>query len=609
MIQVPDEIKELLHRDSCHKNIRIHFPNGERSDICNDQIVMDSVSFTESLCSQDDLKFGLSEAPVFECEVVGVGNIKGASVEVSCEIKVDSPESGEYKPDIGMYVYSIPYGTFIVEEAKRQSDMIHRKIVAFGRNFPENFDQFSNNVSRQIITKKTFFSSDYVPDIRKLVFANLLTFSNIPLITEGTEYSAEYGLGDSALSYLSDIQRTSQGETFPRYGVTLEFHSSFFRGDYWTTEISSDNLYKIKRTGGILNPGFKDALENILKTYCLNYYTSPSNSFPLVGKSKVTANDIIEILLKGYFHDRYNGTEANTVLFNSQLVYPYGLEYEGDSSPWNIYLPNDLEISVTVKEWFFVASSRVIYEGTIPFYDVLNTDKLVTLNIEGDPITMTFKKNYVDKDSHGNNRYMIDLKEFKLSKSYADYYELLGLFGRLNRDGTSSMINIKQQFTLNPETDLYPDEHLYPQGVTGGKLLPSDYQSCWYDDEYTIPYGAIVCKYKNTSNQDIDFIYYFSGIDENSDPSTYKVYDLSSNSLISGALWTEAQITTFCQTVESYIGGVTYMPVEFVGRGLPYVEVGDTFEILTASNDSITTIVLNRTLSGEQVLTDSYKSV
>ena len=47
MINVPQEIKDILHQDTCPKNIRIHFPNGERADICNDQIVMDSVSFKD----------------------------------------------------------------------------------------------------------------------------------------------------------------------------------------------------------------------------------------------------------------------------------------------------------------------------------------------------------------------------------------------------------------------------------------------------------------------------------------------------------------------------------------------------------------------------------
>ena len=78
---------------------------------------------------------------------------------------------------------------------------------------------------------------------------------------------------------------------------------------------------------------------------------------------------------------------------------------------------------------------------------------------------------------------------------------------------------------------------------------------------------------------------------------------------IKSNLWTENQIKAICTTIADNLEGVRYMPVDFVGRGLPYVEAGDTFEILTKSNDSITTIVLDRTLSGEQTLTDSYKSV
>lgn len=133
MLSVPSEIKELLHQDTCEKNIRIHFPNGERSDICNDLIVMGSVSFKESLCSQNELKFGLCEASVFECETVGVGNIKGASIEVACEVVCPATVSGaEWKIDLQKYVYSIPYGAFTVAEAVRQADMQHRRIVAYG---------------------------------------------------------------------------------------------------------------------------------------------------------------------------------------------------------------------------------------------------------------------------------------------------------------------------------------------------------------------------------------------------------------------------------------------------------------------------------------------
>ena len=119
----------------------------------------------------------------------------------------------------------------------------------------------------------------------------------------------------------------------------------------------------------------------------------------------------------------------------------------------------------------------------------------------------------------------------------------------------------------------------------------------------------VQCEYKNTSDEDCVYYLYLTGYDKTTPRSTYAVYDISSNKIIKDQKWTEAQITTICNTIAANLEGVTYMPVEFVGRGLPYVEAGDTFEILTASNDSITTIVLNRTLSGEQVLTDSYKSV
>ena len=133
MISVPDSIKEKLHLDHCQKNIRIHFPNGERSDICNDLIVKDSVSFTESLCSQDSLKFGLCEASTFECETVGVGNIKDAQIDVTCEVYCDQTISGaEWRTDLQHYVYPIQYGLFTVASCQRQADMNHRKITAYG---------------------------------------------------------------------------------------------------------------------------------------------------------------------------------------------------------------------------------------------------------------------------------------------------------------------------------------------------------------------------------------------------------------------------------------------------------------------------------------------
>ena len=82
MYDAKEEIKSLFRMDSVRKNIRIHFPNGERADIINENIIKESFSFTESICSREKLKFGLCEASVVEFECVGIENIKGYGGEL-----------------------------------------------------------------------------------------------------------------------------------------------------------------------------------------------------------------------------------------------------------------------------------------------------------------------------------------------------------------------------------------------------------------------------------------------------------------------------------------------------------------------------------------------
>ena len=199
--------------------------------------------------------------------------------------------------------------------------------------------------------------------------------------------------------------------------------------------------------------------------------------------------------------------------------------------------------------------------------------------------------------------------DFSIRDNAEAFTELNGMLTFFNREGGAEMTTLKRQFDLDPDDTLYPGATLYPLGVTGGTIYPNDYQSCWYDDEYTKPFGAIKCVYKNTNNEDCIFTYYLTGFDENSDVNSYQTYSLENNEIIKGSTWTETQIQNICENIADNIEGVSYMAVDFVGRGLPYVEAGDTFEILTKSSDSITTIVLNRTITGEQTLTDSYKSV
>lgn len=99
MQHIPSQIKELLKSDSVKKNFRISFPNGERDDIINDNLIQESVSFTESVCSQNTLKFGLSESSTLSFQTVGVENIKGYVIDAEIEIDMSNIEVEEPTAD------------------------------------------------------------------------------------------------------------------------------------------------------------------------------------------------------------------------------------------------------------------------------------------------------------------------------------------------------------------------------------------------------------------------------------------------------------------------------------------------------------------------------
>lgn len=90
MLNIPEEVKTLFSTDGVNKNFHVHFPNGETSDLNNENILSESVKFTESLCSQQYFKFGLAEASQIEFTAVGIPNILGAVIDCAMEIDCTS---------------------------------------------------------------------------------------------------------------------------------------------------------------------------------------------------------------------------------------------------------------------------------------------------------------------------------------------------------------------------------------------------------------------------------------------------------------------------------------------------------------------------------------
>ena len=579
MISVPDSIKEKLHLDHCQKNIRIHFPNGERSDICNDLIVKDTVNFTESLCSQDSLKFGLCEASTFECESVGVGNIKDAEIDVTCEVYCDQTISGaEWRTDLQHYVYPIQYGLFTVASCQRQADMNHRKITAYGGSGAYDWGiSLYEKMLGQFALGGAFSISQY-PLEYMYMNANLLNFdSDIWL-----DYPSQQGiLNDFSLDLLQSA------------GLKITL-SGKFRGII-NAGVYPANIQTIK---GVNHSADRRELFERMILHC-----------PYGSASETDLANAYEQAVR-YCNPKYRGGMAgNPTEVTSMLdEFPANFWYDGGYIGSSQYLFAPIFVVEATLKLRVGSGPFRDYEYTVPC-DEIESAYSHCLKFNGSSTYRDFPI-VINSIKGQDNKYRLDFSEAPNAQTMMQSAsELYGLFGFFDRNNSFRFLNIKQQFGLLPSSTLYPGTNVYPEGVTGGNLLPQDYQSCWYDDAYSIPFGAITCTFTDTNNEKLFLTYYLTGYDEDSDIASYKVYDFSDNEIISGNLWTQAQIEALCQIIASNIEGVTYMPVEFVGRGLPYVEAGDTFEILTKSNDSITTIVLHRTLAGEQTLTDTYRSV
>lgn len=93
MLNVPEKISDILHKDGVKKLFQIHFPNGEHEDIFNDHIEEETVSFKESVNSGPDFKLGLCETPEISFDLWNVGEItRGTEIECYNNIPYENPE-------------------------------------------------------------------------------------------------------------------------------------------------------------------------------------------------------------------------------------------------------------------------------------------------------------------------------------------------------------------------------------------------------------------------------------------------------------------------------------------------------------------------------------
>lgn len=176
--------------------------------------------------------------------------------------------------------------------------------------------------------------------------------------------------------------------------------------------------------------------------------------------------------------------------------------------------------------------------------------------------------------------------------------EINGVFGKMSRDDVFTYVELKPfSRGLFPSKTLYPNKSLFPRkprNVDTRRLQMGEYKTLQVGDTN---FEQIT---KLQIRQSEDDIGYIAGDD------TGVGYIIQGNFLTYSSGTDE--LKTIANNVLSKISKVIFNPINITLQGNPCVETGDTIRIIDTNNKVYMSYVLQRTLTGIQMLMDSIIS-
>ena len=388
MLNVPDAVKELIKSDSVRKNFRVHFPNVEMADLTNENIVAESVRFTESICSGETFKFGSADASMIEFETVGVPNILGATIECSMEYAVPDNLQATY----GTW-YSIPYGVFVVDSCPRNhKSMAHRKVTAYSRRFTNAFlPAFEQWKMTRIAPNKYYEMNPYY------------FLAQYGIVTPGTEATQTGTAGSNAYQAYSNRE---DGQTVLRY-----FYGTYPASAYYVYDITDlDAIYQITITGDL------DPLYEILEAHHISKDTPAVSATLEITTSGVAGSTKYHIPL------RQDGYEIIC-----DPLYPSCPQISNGDTV-KLYVPAAIQLTYTDPN-----APAHNWTDTAVIATAVAVKKL-TSSADEASITLQFQRTL---DASGGYYFYSAYSAMEIIKGFA---ELTGGMVRTNRSGTPELV-------------------------------------------------------------------------------------------------------------------------------------------------------------------------
>lgn len=603
MLNLPESIKALFKRDSVRKNFRAHFPNGEFSDITNDDVVAESVKFTESLCSQNTFKFGLAEASVLEFETVGVGNMYGMTIEAGIEIDTSSLSAADISAiqdgtwdgtlvlaensDIGYGVFRVPLGVFRVESCPRNHGaMTHRQVTAYTRttlqekmNFPQRAPWDKVYVDLAAISAATtgaglVYSGETTAD---------LSGANDALLFDSSKKA--YSLDISYIVACASVVQSSQQ------------HPAFFKTDIKSIDMDAYESIGISIAQSITDAGLNLYYSSAGKKIYKNNEDALRNMYPelFAPVVKYSFNQTASPHLQfGIFYQVINSDSFIPIFsaFGSTFSFPFDVYYFPYDGPYTNVLRQIRILSrVTAIPKVFVrkvTSSGSTVVAEIPLQVPWSIRPKIKYYSVSDLSGIKVTVNAIDKSA---KRYFVDITntppsstkailshlsygELDLIEAGEDALEVMAKFAKQGRDGNMYEIHLDNS---NPI-----------------EILPGDYTDCWWDEYDISPIGNVIIKSEQEeSSYDVQTVSIGDG---------FSTYDMSNNIIVNNLVEDESVETFVNQAFAPNASSVEFTPTELTMQGWPWIEAGDALEITAEDGTVINTYALRLEMHGIQNL-------
>jgi len=607
MLNIPDTVKALFKRDGVRKNFRVHFPNGELPDITNENIVEESVKFTESLCSQDVLKFGLTESSVINFETVGIGNMYGMTIECGLEIDLSSLSAADIAAiaagtwdgvytavgdsDLGYAYFRVPYGTFRIKSCPRDHQaMTHRKVQAFTLSFADLY----SNPFEDFKLINFYAGNNYRPNIYLLILS-LIGYKEPSYIqTEGFTEGASLSTQSSSDSY--NFSFTKIGGGTGSVTISVSSYQGYNRSISSSIKtLNMDNLYALHfnyLTEENINTMFSDLATALEGLGTIDLAASGYSSWLDMAKACLTDNGHYCFLPWFEYHTYYQvsdntyNTRTYKYLFEEENLAIYPLSDpsnfgEGRKPNYGGYGNQECTYG-----FFMLPYNISIRQGSSsPFYtnNYVSQRPDVKIYERVDPvpsIKMTF--NSTLQTTFG----MSTLYSFANCYSKLDllngWLEVHAQFGKANRVGSGTIVSLSNSSPVS--------------------IIPGEYMELWWDEYDVDEIGTVKFTYFNENNEECIVIYTFG--------TGSSVYDINDNVILKNMLGSsESSIKNILDTYFiPNLSPILFTPIELQMKGLPYLESGDYLEVTAEDGTVVNSFNMNNDLSGIQVLTADITS-